>query len=383
MSILNRNLNECCGCMACYSACPYDAIMIMEDNRGFYYPKVDKEKCVNCGLCEKICDYRNKKVSCKAPRNVLSLSASEKDILKNSTSGGAFSLVTDQVLKKDGIIFATALHDDFRVKFISARNHVDRNKMRGSLYVQSYVGNTYKNVKEQLQHNTEVAFIGTPCQVAGLRAYLGKDYENLVLIEILCHGVPSNKLFLSHIKFLEDKYQKKAESYSFRDKRFAWWTHGIAEITFSDGTKKSSYDVQSFLNLFQRNLSLRESCFSCPYKKTERCADITLGDCWDKELSSRDKRYGKSLVLINTKKGESFLGLLKGKSQYVEKDIEYAKKMLSSGTKRPKSDLNKMWDIYIHNGYSTLIKQYYPSNLKDRIRFFIKKIVASSRTIKK
>lgn len=381
MSISN-NIGKCCGCMSCYSTCPHDAIVITEDDRGFYFPKVDENKCINCGLCEKVCDYNNAIVSRNTPRNVLSLSANEEKVLKNSTSGGAFSLITDQVLNKDGVVFATALREDFSVAIISARTQKERNKMRGSIYVQSYVGNTYKNVKEQVQCNTEVAFIGTPCQVAGLRAYLGKDYENLVLIEILCHGVPSNKLFLSHIELLEQKYNRKAIGYTFRNKKFAWWTHGIAEVAFSDGGKKSSYDVQSFLNLFQRNLSLRESCISCPYKKAERCADITLGDCWDKKLSFREKRYGKSLVLINTEKGESFLDILKENSKYEEKDLDYVKKRLSSGTRIPRTNLNKIWEIYIHSGYSAVINQYVDSGLTKKLKFKLKKTVARIGTLK-
>ena len=229
-----------------------------------------------------------------------------------------------------------------------------------------------------LKDDKKVLFVGTPCQVAGLRSFLNKDYDTLILVEILCHGVPSNKLFKSHVESIEKQFGKKAVNYSFRNKRFSWWTHGIAEVTFEDGKSCSNYDTQSFIDMFQRNLTLRESCYYCPYKKEDRGADITLGDCWDSELTSDQKKEGVSLVLINTQKGITFLHDIENESDFKEHDISYWERLCSKATRMPKTDREQMWNIYSSNGYSELADKYYSNDVKKKIKFSVKKILARS-----
>lgn len=305
ISIEDKN---CCGCMACRNICPSNAILVKKDEKGFLYTNVDLGKCINCHLCEKVCGFVKEDRSAFETKKAYSLIHKDKDVLLNSTSGGAFTALSDVILAYGGVVFGAAMDEKFDVSHVEATDKETRDKMRGSLYVQSNIGTSYSKVKKYLEKGRCVLFIGTPCQVGGLMAYLKKPYENLIGVEFLCHGVPNNDFFKEHIKYLERKYSGKAKRYTFRSKKFAWWTHGIEEVTFSDGRSKATKAVQAYNSFFHSNISLRPSCHNCSYRRMERSADITIADFWGIEkITGKRNRTGVSLLLGNTEKGTAFI----------------------------------------------------------------------------
>ena len=205
---------SCCGCMACESVCPRGAISMIENWKGFIMPSIDDGKCVNCGLCLKVCDFKKPQQTESNIKRAYSLAANDKTVLKNSTSGGAFTALSNVVLGRSGCVVVSVMEDDFTIRHVVAEDKTGRDKMRGSKYVQSSTQSIWQQVKTLLSQGKEVCFTGTPCQCAALRSFLGKDYDNLVVVDFLCHGVPNNKMFKEHIAYL-NKYYKKAPFYKF------------------------------------------------------------------------------------------------------------------------------------------------------------------------
>lgn len=209
---------KCCGCSACYNICPQDCITMEEDNLGFLYPTINKNNCVNCNLCENVCPPLHKKKDEKYIPSAWGGYVSDKNLRLASSSGGLFSLFAKQIINEDGIIFGAALTDDCRkVKHIMVNNIQDLAKLRGSKYVQSEIGNTYKIAQKELQAGRKVVFSGTPCQIEGLNLFLKKEYKNLLTIEIICHGTPAPRLFEKYIDFMEKKLGDIIKHVFFRD----------------------------------------------------------------------------------------------------------------------------------------------------------------------
>ena len=205
MSILIDKKNECCGCTACMNVCPTNAIKFEMDEQGFLYPNVNIDRCIECGACEDVCDFRKEKSNVSTVKEVYGLQYESKEVLRESTSGGAFTAISDIVLKEQGIVFGAVLDGlEFDVFHVATTDTNGRDKMRGSKYVQSDLKNTFQEVKRYLKKKRRVLFVGTPCQVAGLQSYLGDSYkELLVTVDMLCHGTPSVLLLKEHKKYLE------------------------------------------------------------------------------------------------------------------------------------------------------------------------------------
>lgn len=378
MSISNLEKNKCCGCMACVNICPSCAISISKDKDGFIYPAVDSEKCVECHLCEKICGFNPENQSKSIPIKAFSLVHKDRTTLRSSTSGGAFTALSDIVLKNGGIIFGACMNDQFDVKHVEAGDSTLRDSMRGSIYVQSNIGNTFSKVKDYLEQGRQVLFVGTPCQVGGLMNFLQKPYMNLIGVEFLCHGVPNNDFFKAHIKFLEDKYSENAKWYTFRNKKYAWWTHGIEEITFKGGKQKSSKAVQAYNSFFHSNLSLRPSCLNCTYRSYERTADITIADFWGIEaVTGKKNTAGVSLLLANSAKGYDFIHSINQNEVDLE-EIPFEKVRFRIATKpaKAKRDPEAFWKLFHEKGYVELVNVYTDTSIIGRVRFWIKKTVS-------
>ena len=193
------NGKDCCGCGACLNICPKDAITMAEDNAGFIFPKVDKALCVDCGLCKNVCVFSKKGEGENDNAQVYASVINNRGILENSSSGGVFSALANAVIEDGGVVFGAGWTDDFSVEHTFADNKNDLKKLRGSKYVQSLTGTTFREVKKLLTEGKTVCFSGTPCQISGLKAYLGKDYQNLFTVDIICHGVPSMKMLKDDI----------------------------------------------------------------------------------------------------------------------------------------------------------------------------------------
>ncbi|MFZ2976082.1 MAG: polysaccharide pyruvyl transferase family protein [Candidatus Moraniibacteriota bacterium] len=294
----------CSGCGACANSCPQKAIEMKEDNEGFLFPNINKQKCIECNICRNICP--NNKNYAYEYDNLLAYAC--KNISKNerlkSSSGGVFSLLARNILKQGGCVFG-ATYFDYEVKHIKIDNEKDLSKLRGSKYVQSIIGDCYNKVKQELESEKKVLFSGTPCQIEGLRAFLGKDYSNLYCVSVVCHGVPSKKVFLKNIKELEKQQNDILIEINFRNKEKGWKNYQVEYIFKNKSVKKKIWE-DSFMIGFLKNYYLRQSCYDCEYRLSKKStADIILGDFWGIDIEDKnfDDDRGVSAVIVNSEKG--------------------------------------------------------------------------------
>ena len=333
-----KDKSQCCGCEACVQRCPKRCISLVEDKEGFLYPQVDKKVCVECGLCEKVCPIINQFTE-RQPRVVYAAINPDSDVRYSSSSGGIFSALADAVLSQGGVVFGVCWDRDWLLIFDYAESKEDLSRFRGSKYLQAYVGDAYVKAEQFLKSGLQVLFTGTPCQIAALKRYLKRDYDNLLAVDVICHGVPSSGVFRSYlseeIAQVADRQQKNSVSLSskphiaernmlntagwhiediqFRDKRLGWkkfsFTLRLAEASAEgDGNTVSlSYplDENIFMKGFLRDFYLRPSCYSCLAKSGRSGSDITLGDFWGiNELKPDiDDDRGISAITINSDKG--------------------------------------------------------------------------------
>lgn len=349
------DLNKCTGCMACMNICPNDAIEECCDEKGFYFPKVKTDLCTECSLCQNICpekNYKNKRMEYQ----VFACWSSDSDIREKSTSGGVFSTLADEVLKCGGVVFGAVFESSENIiVHTKAETNDDIAAMRGSKYVESKLGFCYREVKNILQEGRYVLFSGTPCQIKGLRNYLGKEYKTLILVDLVCHGVPSPLVFASYLDYLKRLKEKTdIDSIHFRNKEPTWEYWSIKSC-FSDGTYYVN-DMYSdlFIRCFQENYCLREACYDCTYAGTQRQGDITLGDFWgyiSEKRKYRDDNKGISLVLINTENGEKWFDIIRSKMVCVEKTYEEAaagNAPLVTPSKKP-AEYSEFWNTFLEN----------------------------------
>ena len=316
---------NCCGCYACYNICPQKCISMLADDEGFWYPVVDTKQCTDCGLCEKVCPILNKKIVENHPVAYACINKDDK-IRELSSSGGVFTVIAERVIANNGVVFGAGFDGEFNVvhKWTDRLDGLDN--FRGSKYVQSCIGNTYKQAKDFLKQRRQVLFSGTPCQIAGLRSYLGKDYDNLICLDIVCHGVPSPKVWQRYKLYIEEMYQEKAQRIAFRRKNCGWKLFSVS-FSFDNDTEYSQKLTEDiFMQGFLHNIYLRPSCYDCKFKTINRQSDITLADFWGIKniLPSFDDDRGTSLILINSKKGKEVFLSVADKMDYEKVDINQA-----------------------------------------------------------
>lgn len=310
---MNLPYQNCTGCGACFNICPKSAINMLENREGYLYPSADENSCIRCGLCERICPELNPPLFNPEANVVYAAWNKNNDIRIDSSSGGVFDSLARTVLRNHGVVYGAAWSEEVcELKHIRIENENDIERLRKSKYVQSIIGNTYSQVNNDLSSNREVLFSGTPCQIAGLKNYLRdcSSNGNLHTIEILCHGVPSQKVIKNYVLMLEKKYNKKIVRINFRhkDKKRSWRASCCCYCICADGSEifdESTLD-SIFWTGFLGNVCLRKSCASCNYAKSERVADITLGDywgIWEEDNGIYDTSKGISLVILNSKGG--------------------------------------------------------------------------------
>lgn len=366
---------ECCGCTACMSICPVNAIEMQEDEDGFLYPIVSEEKCIKCGLCKKVCPVLNARVEKKEQKGYI-LNNKNEEIRKDSTSGGAFTSIANYVLKKDGIVFGAAFSDDYK---IVKHKWIDKNGdiaiFRGSKYVQSYLGGSFKEVKEFLLQDKYVCFSGTPCQIEGLKRYLQKDYEKLITIDVMCHAVPSPLVWKKYYEYIK-KYKLNDEDINkvlFRDKSRYGFKYSCMTIKSDNYIYSEGVETDPYLRAFFGDLSDRPSCYKCAFKKQYHESDFSIWDCFiaeefDKKL---DDDKGTSRMLLNTPKAMNIFEDIKDDFNFdvinVETLVKGVKEMTNS-VKVPSNrknffkDIDKMDDMmffnkYFSNGIKTKVKK--------------------------
>jgi len=299
----------CCGCHGCAQACPKQCIEMVADEEGFYYPKVDESRCIHCGLCDKVCPVLKAKPDAQDKQPAAVAARNQDDVIrKESSSGGVFTLLAEQVIARGGVVFGAAWTEDFRaVQHIAVRTEADLAKLRSSKYLQSTIGSCYSQAKESLDRGVEVLFSGTPCQIEGLRQFLRKEYDNLLCVDLVCHGVPAPGVWRRYLSECEENKQSKVSGVTFRDKSTGWKSYCIT-LGFENGEKQSLPVLgEPYMRAFLSNACLRPSCYDCRFKKRNRESDLTLADFWGIEevCPQMDDDRGTSLVLIHSPAGQA------------------------------------------------------------------------------
>ena len=304
--------SQCCGCAACAEVCPVQAIQMKTEKNGFYYPVIDSEICIKCNKCLSVCRFSN---DFSFPNLInqpvrISYIARLKNIdnLLHSASGGMFTAFSDAIIQENGVIYGALFDDEFRVYHGRAEDPNERDKMRGSKYVQSNTVTIYKRILNDLKSNRKVVFFGTPCQCSAILGFLSScsmSTDKLILVDIICHGVSSPLVWKKYLNFVKEKYiNEDISNVCFRDKYYGYGYN----MTIKGNTKIYHKDdiLDPYIYIFTKNLAIRPSCYECPFKKSDRVSDITIGDFQKARLyfPEFDDGKGNSVVLINTKKGK-------------------------------------------------------------------------------
>lgn len=356
---LNTHIKEeCSGCTACSLVCPKKAIKMIEDEEGFKYPEIDEEKCIKCGLCEKICPNVKKETKNTIIKAYGAKHVNEKERI-TSRSGGAFVAISDYILKLNGAVYGAKLNKDFSVSHAREENSIERDEFKGSKYIQSDMGDIIESIKNDLKSDRKVLFSGTPCQVAGVISCIPQKYtNNLYTCDLICHGVPSKKIFFDFLKYLEKIHNKKIKEFNFRDKKFGWESH-LETTIFQDETKIST---EYFKNLFYRHNILRPSCYKCNYANIHRPADITIADFWgvDEVAPEFFDQKGVSLIIINNQKGKELFEEIKSDLKIIDCSIENCiKYTYTLNQPTPRSETREeFWEDYKEKDFEEIIRKY-------------------------
>lgn len=305
-----KRKEDCCGCTACLQICPKKCIAFKEDEAGFYYPSVDTTICVKCGLCVKVCPMLRIEEA-NYPNKVYALKCQNELIRSESSSGGVFTLLAERVLEEGGVVFGARFDEDWTVIHDYVETKEDLRYFRGAKYMQSKLDGAYIRAALFLKEGRKVMFTGTPCQIAGLKKYLKREYDNLLTVDFICHGVPSSKVWKLYLSNELKKQPKECsiDSISFRAKDSGWHNYSVKLTTVdSKGAKFASCNIffkNDYMRLFLSDLILRPSCYNCLSKSGRSGADVTLGDFWgiEKKYSEFDDDRGVSVVLVNRDKG--------------------------------------------------------------------------------
>ena len=377
-----KNESLCCGCRACEQVCPKSCISLVPNTEGFLYPICDEDQCISCGLCEKVCPFENV-ITYDNPKKVYASVSTDIKSLKISSSGGVFYQLAHQIIEQGGVVIGAAFDDGLDLNHRFATSLDDLLPLIGSKYIQSDTNDTFYKAKIYLNRGITVMFVGTPCQCAGIRAYLQQDYSNLLVCDFVCHGVPSKKLFEGYVKFLEKKHHGRLTNLIFRDKeKFGWSITLKYEIARNNKTK--IYYIPAGLSpyffAFLRGKVLRESCYDCPYAQIRRPSDITLADFWgiDKVKPGVKFENGCSCVLINTEKGERLYDSVGGWTYKSEVSLDEAVSGNINFISPSNRDFvrDRIYNIFNKKGFKYVATHYCknPRRFKIMLKILLKKL---------
>ena len=320
---------QCTGCTACMNSCPHAAIMMKSDASGFMYPSITQEACVNCGICAKVCPV-NHPVKLELPHSCYAVTVDNEEELLSCSSGGAATAISKHVIREGGVVFGCSGEDPRNVCHIRVGKIEDLYKLKGSKYVQSDLSETFQQVKEDLLHLPKVLFVGTPCQVAGLKSFLRRDYVNLLTIDLVCHGVPSQKMLTDNLNrysgedgVAQVSFRRKNVRLNLPRIEFGWEYKGLDR----QNTIFKPYNKDYYMFGFLRCLIFRENCYICAYARNERVGDLTLCDFWGLQPDAGfETGKGVSAVLVNSEKGVLFFNAVKDEIIWKERQVSEATK---------------------------------------------------------
>lgn len=373
---MDRITEYCTGCRACEQLCAHHAIEMKPNKEGFLSAYIDREKCVDCGLCQNRCPQNNLMQKFEPLMSLAVRDRDDKELLA-SASGGAFAAAARMILQRGGVVTGAAYHDDMTVGHFIVERLENLHKVQSSKYVQSNTEATYSQVKALLINGREVLYSGTPCQIGGLRAYLRKEYDNLYTMDLICHGVASPKLFAKYLIWLGGKMKGKIIGYDFRDKSCGWGLDYMSKTKTKTKTKPSTLDPYYYH--FLEGTTYRECCYRCNYCTKERVGDITIGDYWgvEKEHPEFYSAKGVSCFLVNSEKGMRLWNLIKSEFYFLESTFEQvarANHNLSHPTKRTSrrdSIYQHIDDMDVNEYFATQLA--IPFNLKARVKLLLPK----------
>ena len=373
---------NCCGCWACISSCPTKCIDMKEDEEGFRYPVVDTEKCIDCHLCEKVCPIINVEPE-KANQNQKGylLQIKDDDIRKHSTSGGAFTAIASWVIKQGGVVFGAALdNENYEVHHRYTEFLDGLEQFRISKYVQSHVDDCFIKVKDFLKEGRWVCFSGTPCQIEGLYHYLRKkQYDKLVLVDVVCYGIPSPGVFKDYMQWKQKEIGGKFKRILFREKILSY--NYTSFSVYNEDPKKNYHkgvESEQFMRSFFSNINVRPSCYDCRFKKRYRVSDFTIWDCYDVKAFSRNfDENGTNRMLVHTAKGEQILDEIRHDvrlegyndiDHFIEDEIAMTESV----------PMNNQRELFFADYRSLtmpeLMKKWFPYTLKVRMNSFLRRM---------
>lgn len=377
MERVYKSNKDCCGCEACANICPEQAITMRLDMYGFIYPVINRDLCVDCGLCRKICAFQNIPITSDKPLATYAATNKSTDVMINSSSGGLFSALATVVFEQNGVVFGCAWNSNMKPEHICIDKPLEIKKLQGSKYVQSRIKNAYIQVQRYLENGKYVLFTGTPCQIAALKSFLNKNYDNLITADLICHGVPSQAFFKDYINQLEDKLKGKIIDFNFRDKSNGWSL--LAKATYIKNSKtyfkKIPNSSSYYYTYFLYGDIYRDSCYKCKYAGGNRQGDFTMGDYWGVERIHPNikTKYGVSVLLVNSQRGMSLIDKMEKYLDLTPSTFEQVK--VNNGQLcRPTPMSSKRDEILNswHNGGLEAVASKYKITYKDKFMNIIR-----------
>ena len=372
---------DCCGCSSCANICPNSAIKMEKDVEGFLYPNIDKEKCIDCGICKKSCPIINKQIFQNFEPRAFIFQNNDETIRMNSTSGGFFSAIAEYVIKHNGIVIGATFDENWNVVHSEASNLEEIEKFRKSKYVQSNLNDIFRRIRILLDNEKMVCFSGTPCQVAGLKSYLPKEYDKLISVDIMCHSVPSPLYFEKYKKYIMEKMNaEKIYSIDFRDKRKYGYKYSMISIETDNGKYSEGVDTDSYLRAFFGDYSVRPSCYNCRFKTQKRVSDITMWDCFN--INEIDKTFdddkGTSRILVQSEKGLAIINSFTSMTlKEIDVNIAVSKVREMSNSVKYNSKRNSFfYDLNNSDDIEDTILKYFPITLFTKINSITRKTLS-------
>jgi coenzyme F420-reducing hydrogenase beta subunit len=351
------------------------------DEEGFLFPQIDNKKCVECGLCEKNCPMNQTQAErtgeTKTPKAFAVINQNE-EIRMQSSSGGVFTLLAEKIINDGGVVFGARFKEDWEVEHDYTETIEGLAAFRGSKYVQSKLGNSYKKARTFLEAGKNVLFTGTPCQIGGLKSCLQKDYEKLMCVDIICHGVPSPKVWQKYVEFRENIAKSKTRKIAFRRKNCGWMQFSLSFNFVNDGEYCQTLQNDMYMQAFLKDLCLRKSCYNCGFKTIQRNSDITIADFWGVQNVTPEMfdDKGTSLVLIQSHKGEEIFDKIKSDTNFTEVDCEKSLQFNPTVFRsciEPKNRAKFMKSIDKHP-FDRLVRKYTRISFTRRFFSFVRKI---------